>query len=291
MDRKIVIAIIFILILSVVYVELTLHPLQVNETSPSNTSSTLQHSQDNEISPPISIDLVKNYYYTTYNSSLKLFMECPYSNTYFVESDNLLASIALKYLNLSYPVFSNIKGNLTLSPYLVLIGIHNFSWNFRDPINDKIWKNIYITNFTNNSMPYLSWYEFADLSFLYSIYLMENGNSTAMNVFSITMKDFWNGYGFVDEAFNGVYSSYKIALAIIAWKYIYAHNETFALKYLKDIEEMYNVASHLQSPIGGYFTGYTVVNDTIIPQGNVNTETTSLFVIAFLMNPEIINEN
>ncbi|QPG48604.1 hypothetical protein AB1303_14870 [Saccharolobus solfataricus] len=271
MDKKIVIAIVSILILSVTSIELTLHPFQVDE-----------------ISPPISIDLVKNYYYVTYNSSLKLFKEYPYSDTYFVESDNLLASIALKYLNLSYPVFNNIKDNLTLSPYLVLMNIHNFSWIFRNPINDEIWKNIYITNFTNTSRGYLSWYEFADLAFLYSIYLMENGNSTAMQIFSIAMKNFWNGYGFVDEAFKGEYSSYKLALAIIAWKYIYAYNKTFALKYSNDIEEMYKIASHLQSAIGGYFTCYMVINGTIIPQGNVNTETTSLFVIAFLMNPVII---
>ncbi|BDC17689.1 hypothetical protein [Acidianus sp. HS-5] len=233
--------------------------------------------------PPISICLAKNYYKVTYNSSLGLFKDTPYSNVYYIESDNLLASIAEKYLNLSYKVSI---GKYALSPYLVLLGIHNFSWCFRCPSCTEVKQNVYITNFTNPSRNYLNWYVYADISFLYSIYLLENYNySEAMHVFSVTMRDFWNGYGFVDEAFDGKYSSYKLALAVIAWKYIYSFNKTFAMEYFKCIKEIYNVSSHLQSAIGGYFTCYLVVNGTIVPKGNVNTETTSLFVIAFFMKP------
>lgn len=238
---------------------------------------------------PISVPLVMQYYNLTYNPSLGLFAEYPYSNTYYVESDNLLAVIALKYLNdpLWEQVWDNIRGNLTLSPYLVLLGVHNFTWEFRTPSNDEVWKDIYVTNFTNSSHPFLAWYEYADTSFLYSIYELENGNITlAEDAFSVTMNDFWDGYGFKDEAFNGYYySSYKLALAIIAWKYILKYNATFAMQYYPVIEKIYQISSHLQSSSGGYFTCYEVVNGTIVPEGNVNTETTSLFVIAFLMPP------
>lgn len=237
---------------------------------------------------PISVPLVMQYYDLTYNPSLKLFAETPYSNTYYVESDNLLAVIALKYLNdtLWEEVWNNIRVNLTLSPYLVLLGVHNFTWEFRTPSNDQVWKDIYITNFTNSSHPFLAWYEYADTSFLYSIYELENGNITlAEDAFSATVNDFWDGYGFRDEAFNGYYSSYKLALAVIAWKYILKYNETFAMQYYPMIEKIYQISSHLQSSSGGYFTCYEVANGTIVPEGNVNTETTSLFVIAFLMPP------
>ena len=239
-------------------------------------------------SSPISIPLVRYYYDVTYNPKLKLFSECPYSNTYYVESDNLLAVIALKYLNDSLwkVVWDNIKGNLTLSPYLVLMGIHNFTWEFRTPSEVRVWKCIYTTTFTNASHPFLSWYEYADTSFLFSIYELENGNITlAEEVFSSTFKNFWNGYGFVDESFNGEYTSYKLALAIIAWKYLLKYNESFAMEYYPVIKKIYEISSHLQSSIGGYFTNYVVINGAIIPEGNVNTETTSLFVIAFLMPP------
>ena len=67
---------------------------------------------------PISVPLVLKYYDLVYDRSLRLFAEYPYSHTYYVESDNLLAVIALKYLNdpLWEEVWSNIGGNLSLSP-------------------------------------------------------------------------------------------------------------------------------------------------------------------------------
>ncbi|BCU68927.1 hypothetical protein [Stygiolobus caldivivus] len=236
---------------------------------------------------PISVkSLIEYYYNITYNSSLELFSECPYVNKYYVESDNLLAVIALKYLNNSLwkTVWQNIESNLTLSPYLVLAGIHNFSWEFKTPVNVKVWGPIYTVSF-NKSPDYLSWYEYADTSLLFAIYEAENGNITlAEKVFSIVINDFWDGYGFADESFsNGSYTSYKLALAVIAWKYIGSYNQTFAEKYLPIIKKIYQISSHLLSPIGGFFTNYEVLNGTIVPIGNVNTETTSLFTIALFM--------
>ncbi|QGR20392.1 hypothetical protein [Stygiolobus azoricus] len=240
--------------------------------------------QLSNLTPPISLELVMNYYNVTYNSSLKLFSECPYVNKYFVENDNLLAVIALKDLNDSLweTVWDNIKSNITLSPYLVLVGIHNFTWEFKDPVIEKIWGPIYTISF-NDSPNYLAWYEYANTSLLFSIYELENGNiSLAEKVFETTINDFWNGYGFQDESTtSNVYASCNLALAIIAWKYIGNYNQTFARDYLPLILQMYSIAKHLQSPIGGYFSNYKVVNGTVIPLGNVNTETTSLFVIAF----------
>ncbi|MUN29842.1 hypothetical protein [Sulfuracidifex metallicus] len=255
-----------------------------------NASQKDLQSQNDTIflSSPMSLSLSREYYLSTYNATLKLFKECPYSNVYFVESDNLLASIAIKYLGLSYPVKQNIANNLTLSPYLVLLGIHNFSWNFRGATVVKLYKSVYETSFINSSNPEIAWYEYADLSFLYSIYLMENHYKNATNVFATTMKDFWDGHGMVDEAFHGYYSSYKVALGIIAWKYMYNYNRSFAMGFLKDVESMYSIASHLQSPDGGFYTCYTYENGTVIPYGNVNTETTSLFVIAFQMYPQVL---
>ena len=258
----------------------TTSPLSL--TRPQTPSSTKLPN----LTSPMSLGLVMNYYNITYNSSVKLFSECPYVNKYFVESDNLLAVIALKDLNSSMweTVWNNIKSNITLSPYLVLAGIHNFTWIFKDPVNKKVWGPICTISF-NDSPSYLAWYEYADTSLLFSIYELENGNITlAEKVFETTINDFWNGYGFQDESVtSNVYASYKLALAIIAWKYIDKYDQTFAMEYLPLILKIYNIAKHLQSPIGGYFSNYKVVNGTVIPLGNVNTETTSLFVIAFTM--------
>lgn len=240
-----------------------------------------------DLKPPISISLVENYFKITYNSSLKLFSECPFSDTYYIESDNLLAVIALKYLNNSLwkIVWQNIERNITISPYLVLMNVHNFTWKFNTPITVHVYGPIYTIEFNGSS--YLSWYEYADTSFLYAIYEAENGNiSIAEKVFATTINNFWNGSGFIDAAFNGgTFDSYKLALAIIAWKYIAHYNETFALQYLPIIKQIYNISSHLQSSIGGFFTNYVIYDGHVIAEGNVNTETTSLFVIAFLMQP------
>ncbi len=287
--KKYFIVLIILIIALIAIASVPKNSINGNTDTVTNTNTNMKQTpktiNSSEISDVSKIDslmkLTLTYYSTVYNKTLHIYAECPYSSTYYLESDNFLADIALRYLNQSPQI--NFYGKVSLSPYLPLDGIHNFTWKFHDPSLEILNGNVVTCSFSNSSMPYLSWYEYADTSFLYSIYEVENGNLTlAEQAFSDGM-NFWNGYGFMDDSYNGKYSSYKLALAIIAWKYINSTNSSFASSFEPEMSEIYNISYHLQSSIGGFFTCYEVFNGHVIPEGNVNTETTSLFVIAFLM--------
>ena len=102
----------------------------------------------------------------------------------------------------------------------------------------------------------------------------------------IVANNFWNGYGFQDKAFsNGEYTSYKLALDLIAWKSLEANPNTsgFANNYIPEMKNVTSIMSLLQASDGGVWTNYAVNNGRIAFGTNVsleNGETTSLFVIA-----------
>ncbi|MCQ4349444.1 MAG: hypothetical protein NO126_01125 [Sulfolobales archaeon] len=233
----------------------------------------------------VSAQLLELYYNFTYNPSLNLVSSKPYSDVYSLQ-DNLLAAAALYYLNDSrwHNVMNALKDNLTPSPFLVLLNDSSFNWNFTYLEVEYVKEGPYVlayVSYVNGSEP-LEWYEFPNYSFLFAIYEAERGHvNLAQQVFSRVIANYWTGYGFKGQ--NRYYSSADLALAIIAWKVIASYNQTFADRYLPLMKTVYNVSSKLQSPIGGFFSEYEVVNGTIVPLGDVNTETTSLFTIAFLM--------
>lgn len=234
---------------------------------------------------PVSAQLLELYYNFTYNPSLNLVSSKPYSDVYSLQ-DNLLTAAALYYLNDSrwLKVMNAIKDNLTPSPFLVLLNDSSFGWNFTCPEVEYMKEGPYVlayVSYVNGSEP-LEWYDFPNYSFLFAIYEAERGHvNLAQQVFSRVIANYWTGYGFKGQ--KGYYSSSDLALAIIAWKVLASYNQTFADRYLPLMKSVYNVSSKLQSPIGGFFSEYEVVNGTIVPFGDVNTETTSLFTIAFLM--------
>jgi len=93
----------------------------------------------------------------------------------------------------------------------------------------------------------------------------------------VNLTSMWDGCGFRDKAFDGRYESYKPALA-----YYLAKAARINEHLLKQIVE---IMPRLQAGNGGVYTHY-VVEGVLKPRGDVNTETTSIFVIACLDRPK-----
>lgn len=96
------------------------------------------------------------------------------------------------------------------------------------------------------------------------------------------LMELWDGFGFKDKAFIGLYESYKAALAVYLWRTIRKYNPAYT-KYAEVILKIDHITSILQDKdLGGFYTHYSVINNKIIPCGGVNVETMSMFIIAYL---------
>lgn len=112
-------------------------------------------------------------------------------------------------------------------------------------------------------------------------HILKQDYITAMKYFEKAMQK-WDGNGFIDEAFDGRYETYKLGLAIYVWKSLNINN------YSEEINRMLQILSKSQDPeTGGIFTHYKVVNNNIIFNetiSDVNVETTSIVIIALYGN-------
>ena len=148
--------------------------------------------------------------------------------------------------------------------------------------------NITIIAELRNESEVLDLNNYADWLFLESINSLIKGNETrAWELFNKAM-EMWDGYGFMDAAFNGTYDTYKLALAVYAYR---ALGEP--LNYRDEISDVLDVLARTQDPeSGGVFTGYKIVNGSIKVGDDVsdrNAETTSIVILAlFSQCPENI---
>ncbi|MDA4129429.1 MAG: hypothetical protein OK457_01540 [Thaumarchaeota archaeon] len=156
---------------------------------------------------------------------------------------------------------------------------------------------------TNQSHP-MELKQYADVAVYYIIWNILVANTTgpsgpnlfnAVGAFNALQTECIN-YGCQDAGYfspgvpsNVVYSSYKIALDLIAYK------ELQATSLFKDINNAYTnetinhllyVAGQLQAPDGGVYTSYNAYGQNIVPFGlgsysAENGETTALFELAF----------
>ena len=123
---------------------------------------------------------------------------------------------------------------------------------------------------------------YTDLELYYAAYNMEIKNySEAENAF-ITANRLWNGFGFVDAAYNTSYTSYKLALDIIVWKMLENSSQTqqFATQYSPALNQVLKIFSALLGSDGGVYTNYVISNGSVQSIGQENGETTSLFVLS-----------
>jgi hypothetical protein len=234
-----------------------------------------------------------NYLVENYNSTVGLIPEVPGGNTYWLYSDNFLASLALEHYDSQYPgnstitnIAANIEGNLSkyiagvpnvLNQYMVLnSSIAAFNTTNSYTVSNYAGAVINIT-LNNGTSPLISSF-YADIAFLEAIYYNNLGQANNANdSYQIGVK-MYDGNGLNDSVFQngtqkGQYQTFKLAL------YIYA-SEVLGYQPPQSAE---TVLLRMQAASGGFYTGY---NANFSNNGtNTNVETTSLAILALLPLP------
>jgi len=161
-------------------------------------------------------------------------------------------------------------------------GVNNLLSTVQDPNGTSYFVNT--TVFSPD--PNFNFSSYADLELYYCIWNLHVGNYSAAESTFHLANSYWDGYGFNDGAFSkGEYTSYKLAVDLIAWKMLESNQSTrtFADEYLNQIHDVTSIMSKLQSSNGGVWTNYFMQPDGSISFGpgiTQNGETTSLFAIA-----------
>jgi hypothetical protein len=240
-----------------------------------------------------------NYLYRNYNDTIGLINESPddsnltLHNTYWIYSDNYLASLVLWNYDPSNTNWTGMAVNITnkMKNYTGLAGIANpvnqymvltenvseFAFNNSDPFTlNTTDDGATVKTTQNNRSTRLDKWNYADIGFLYVAYYCRlNLTTDAMNVYR-----YWDnlydseGKGFKDDAFNDThtYATYKLAL------YIYAS---------KLLGQVYNPQANttlraMQQDNGGFATYY---DSNLQAVSSTNTETTSLAVLSLIPVP------
>jgi hypothetical protein len=265
---------------------------------------------DSTQTAPIDENLTRavNYLYVNYNETIGLNYNSPdktdLQNTYWVYSDNFLASYVLSIYDQNNTSFISRAGNIWAK-----MGAYLLNRSITNPMNQYMVLNQTV-NYTHGSAPegiildpgdgyvikthinnltdiHPTAENYSDIAFLQAIYYHKFGygyESEAMEVYndgvscSVNLTDGmgFNGMGFKDKAFNDTlrdysveeYQTYKLAL------YIYASK----LMLLDYDQRAFDTLLAMQQPDGGFKTGY---DSSLNAQNHsTNMETTSLAVLA-----------
>ena len=128
----------------------------------------------------------------------------------------------------------------------------------------EIWQEMH-----NEGPVFEDWAEYANLGFLGALNTGDQGeHQEAVRIFENTMQLFDNT-GFKDKSFNGIYETYKLALALYTAGKI---NVEYA-----DRVTLQKILLKMQNSNGGFHTHY---NSSFAPTGDTNTETTAFALLA-----------
>ena len=138
----------------------------------------------------------------------------------------------------------------------------------------------------NTSSPLVNWTRYADWVALMGINYLLKGNTGGALIMYSDLMNIWDEYGFNDSATRDTYSTYKVALAV----YMTRLMESYGLNVNHTLlEEWLGIIQGLQAGDGGFYTGYRVINGTVIYAGSENVETTSLVIISLYYKPRLGN--
>ena len=226
-----------------------------------------------------------NYLAQNYNSNLGLISETPHGNTYYLYSDNFLASFALQaygsgnktLAEVALNVSSSVQKYLRAVPnatnqYMVLSKCVGFFNDSKDYVVARIAGSTILTT-QNNGTSALNPPDYADIAFLKALYDQCSGQSHAADQDFQNATKMYNGIGFNDSAFQtgpeqGWYQTYKLALYIFV-------GEALGYQYPASVET--NLLK-MQSSSGGFYTHYNASFST--GNSTTNVETTSLSILA-----------
>ena len=259
-------------------------PLSFGFSEPMPNKVLLRHFLENQYVPQIGLLRAATRAY-------------PDNVTIYVANDNVLAARALAVL-----------GSPLASKILTVLN-NNFSGGFNGKVDILVGKNIPDTFYASydelvkkvdgyrivyekldHTKPIKDWYDYADLLVYHALdKLLQGSRSEAEKAF-LNLTRMWDGYGFRDRAFNGIYAVYKCALFIYLYRALESAGSTIIYEYQDIYEKCLEIIAKAQDPVkGGIHTDYRVVDGKIVIQGDMNTETTSIVVLALYSNyPEII---
>lgn len=213
-----------------------------------------------------------------YHPDIGLISEAPAAapNIYWLTNDNALTAYTFSQLGeteLSHNLIESISnyGRNTNGMIEVIWGMEiDFPPNVPEPILVKKIDQAEIWQEAHKIGPrFNDWFEYTNLALLGAINEENKGNhQTSLEIYSETLQLF-DGVGFKDKAFNAMYETYKLALALYVGCLLDAQNPF--------TEQMSTTLMILQNSDGGFFTHYTESN---FPAGDTNTETTAIALLA-----------
>lgn len=216
-----------------------------------------------------------------FNPAVGLLNEAPQAapNTYWLTNDNALAAYTLSQLGQT-ELAANIQATLRRYGY-TSNGLIEVVWGAtvsfppyvaRPEMVDKVGSAEIWQEFHDRGGQFNDWAEYANLGFLGALNeLNQKHNPEARTIFSSTLAQF-DGAGFRDKAFdrvNGLYETYKLALALYAGAKIGTP--------VPNGDQLLQALQAMQAASGGFTTHY---RDLHTPQGDANTETTALALLA-----------
>jgi hypothetical protein len=242
-----------------------------------------------------------NYLENSCNPILHLIPETNNSKTYWMVSDNLLACYALRNYNQTmsseinetlkafsacYSLPLDSRGTVISYRHEALIG-EVLPNQFYTSQNYSLLNSTYYSIYTevDNGTLMTDWKDYADLLALRGISNYNQGSINESGDCYNLMMAKWDGKGFADIVFDktSVYSTYKLGLAIILSNKLGISNSSVN-------DQMFRIIDACQVKEGNYSGGvrtdYTAHGTVITPQGQANTETTSIVAIA---NPRTIS--
>ncbi len=216
-----------------------------------------------------------------FNPGLGLLNEAPQAapNTYWLTNDNALAAYALTKLGQkerALAIQSTLQQYAHASNALIEV-VWGAAVPFpphvaRPEMVDKIGEAEVWQEFHDSGGTFDDWAEYANLGFLGALNEFNQGHKDeARAIFSATLAQF-DGSGFRDKAFdpsNSRYETYKLALALYTGVSIGAPNPRGS--------QLRQALLDMQAASGGFYTHY---RDWKTPEGDANTETTALALLA-----------
>jgi len=237
----------------------------------------------------VATDRAVNYLVLNYNETVGLISETVNGSTFWLYSDNFLASLVLLYYDDGNLTCTRIGSMVSqkLEYYLGKYNVKAYSkYNvlckedlvaFNSGLNFTLEDGVKVD--LNNGTSPLNPSEYGDVAFLMALYYYRRGDlKKATDYFNIGA-GMYDGIGINDIAFKkgeskGIYQTYKLALFYLAG---------YVLGYSVP-DNVINRILSLQASNGGFYTGY-YPNGTIPEAVVTNTETTALAVYA--LSPQI----
>ncbi len=255
-----------------------------------------------------------NYSYSLDKNDLRHFLESQYipsigllraatatypdNITIYISNDNVLAARALAVLGspLASKVLTILNNNFSggwNGKIDILLGRDipdNFYSSYNELVKEDdgyriVWEKL------NTSIIITDWYNYADLLVYHALDRLLWGSRPEAEKSFLNLTKMWDGYGFRDKPTSetGVYAVYKCALFIYLYRALEAAGSNVIYRYRDIYEKCLEIIAKAQDAIkGGIHTDYRIVNGRIIIQGDMNTETTSMVVLALYSNYPVV---